>query len=112
VTADDAPTIRTQTLWLHPRLPGGIELHRHLIDSGYYARRLPMEWFWEHTMDAPLGARRVRVFAPAAQLLHLAAHIELHHASARWLWPYDIAARLHKFGASLDWDFLRRGETV
>jgi hypothetical protein len=57
-------------------------------------------------------ARGARVFARAAQLLHLAGHLELHHASASWLWLYDIAARLHKFGASLDWDFLRRGETV
>ena len=107
VTGDAEPTIRTQTLWLPPKIPsGGIELHWHLVDSGYYANHVPIEWFWEHTMEARLDAQRLRVFAPEAQLLHLAAHLELHHAGVGWLWLYDIAAWIHKFGGALDWDLL------
>ncbi|MEW5720533.1 MAG: nucleotidyltransferase family protein, partial [Chloroflexota bacterium] len=44
VTGDSAQTIRTQILWLSPKLLGGIELHWHLVDSGYYANRVPIEW--------------------------------------------------------------------
>ncbi len=106
VTGDSAQTIRTQMLWLSPKLPGGIELHWHLVDSGYYANQVPIEWFWERTMEAQLGARRVRVFSPDAQLLHLAAHLELHHAGAGWLWVYDVAALIHKFGGALDWNLI------
>ena len=107
VTGDTESTIRTQTLWLNPKLPsGGIELHWHLIDSGYYANRVPIEWFWEHTLEARLDAQRVRIFAPEAQLLHLAAHLELHHAGVGWLWVYDIAALIHKFGGALDWGLI------
>ncbi|MEW5720294.1 MAG: nucleotidyltransferase family protein, partial [Chloroflexota bacterium] len=50
--------------------------------------------------------RRVRVFSPEAQLLHLAAHLELHHAGAGWLWVYDIAALIHKFGGAMDWEVI------
>jgi hypothetical protein len=106
VTGDTEPTIRTQTLWLPPKLPGGIELHWHLVDSGYYANRVPIEWFWEHTLEARLDAQRVRVFAPEAQLLHLAAHLELHHAGVGWLWLYDVALLIHKFGGALDWKLI------
>jgi hypothetical protein len=100
-------TIRTQNAWVRETPAGlGIELHWHLIDAGYYVQRVPIAWFWDHSMEVPLGARRVRVFSPEAQLLHLAAHIELHHAGAGVWWVYDVAALLHKFGGALDWDLI------
>jgi hypothetical protein len=106
-TENQTPTIRTQVAWVQETPPSfGIELHWHLIDSGYYARHVPIEWFWNRTMEMPLRARRARVLAPEAQLLHLASHIELHHAGAGVWWLYDIAALIHKFGAALDWDLV------
>ncbi len=98
-------TIRTQVAWVRETPASlAIELHWHLIDSGYYVRHIPIEWFWDHTIDVHLRSRRIRVFAPEAQLLHLASHLELHHAGAGVWWLYDIAALIHKLGAALDWD--------
>ena len=107
VTGSDEMSIRTQTLWLRPSPPGGgIDLHWHPIDSGYYARTVPMTWFWEHTVAALLGNRSMRVLSPEAQLIHLGAHSELHHAGEGWLWLYDIAALINKFGGALDWELI------
>jgi len=101
----DTPTIRTQVAWVRQTPPFFcLELHWHLIDSGYYARHIPAEWFWEHTVEVAFRARRLRVLTPEAQLLHLASHLELHHAGAGLWWLYDIAALIHKFGATLDWE--------
>jgi hypothetical protein len=102
---NDPPTIRTQVVWAKQAPPFFcLDLHWHLIDSGYYARHIPAEWFWEHTVEVSFRARHIRVLAPEAQLLHLASHSELHHAGAGNWWLYDIAALIHKFGAALDWE--------
>ena len=116
VTRHGEQTIRTQTQWIQDAPPNStIDLHWHLIDSGYYARRVPMAWFWEHTtivrQDArdARGAERsrtMRVLSAEAQLLHLAAHLAMHHADVGWLWMYDVAMLLRKFGDSLDWDLI------
>ena len=101
------PTLRTQTHWINPTPPGGaLDLHWHLIDSGYYAHHVPIKWFWDHTVSVPFLGREMRVLAPEAQLLHLTAHLELHHASVSLLALYDIAALIHKFSSAMDWELL------
>ncbi|MCX7838353.1 MAG: nucleotidyltransferase family protein, partial [Anaerolineae bacterium] len=100
------PTLRTQSHWIKTTPASALDLHWHLVDSGYYAYRVPIEWFWEHTIKVPFWGREIRVFTPEAQLLHLAAHLELHHAGDGWLSLYDIAALVHKFGDKLDWELV------
>ncbi len=100
-------TLRTQSHWIHLTPPGiALDLHWHVIDSGYYAHHVPIEWFWDHTQSVPLLARQMRVLTPEAQLLHLAAHLELHHAGGGLLALYDVAALIHKLGGTMDWDLV------
>ena len=100
-------TLQTQSHWIHLTPPGtALDLHWHVIDSGYYAHHVPIEWFWDHTQSVPLLARQMRVLTPEAQLLHLAAHLELHHAGGGLLALYDVAALIHKLGGTMDWDLV------
>lgn len=114
--------------------PGGIplEVHWSFFDSPYYQHRLGMEWFWETavpvapgTETLPAGAahgpplpergndhRRAaaaRMLGPEAQVLHLCAHLLLHHGAAeqlRLLWLHDIAEVLVRYRDRLDWEAL------
>ena len=105
VTRSDERALRTQVGWVRQEPPNdSLDLHWHLVDSGYYARHVPIQWFWDHTINVPFGKRDMRVFTPEAQLLHMAAHFELHHAGRNLLGLYDVAALLHKFGDAMDWD--------
>lgn len=100
-------SISTQVVWTRASpLRAALDLHWHLIDAGYYARHVPMAWFWDHTTAAHFKNKTMRVFTPTAQLLYLAAHLEMHHAGEGLLRLYDIAALMHKFGAAIAWDEL------
>ncbi len=98
---------RTQAMFCTPRShPIFVDLHWHLVDSNYYARRVPIRWFWEHTTLLDQEKPAMRVLSPEAQLLHLVAHLELHHAGASMLSLYDVAVLLHRFGGSMDWELV------
>ncbi len=99
--------LRTQVMFHTPQPhPTYIEIHWHLIDSTYYAQHVPIQWFWDHTVELNEEKPTIRVLSPEAQLLHLAAHLELHHAGASLISLYDIAALLVKFRTVLDWDLV------
>ena len=83
--------------------PSHLEIHWHLFKSPYYCERIPIDWFWDRTMEISIGGARARVFDPNAQLVHLCAHFALHHQAARLLWSYDIARFLTRYGSKLDW---------
>lgn len=103
---------RTQAMFCTSRSsPIFIDLHWHLLDSSYYVRRVPMRWFWEHTIVLGEGTPAMRVLSPEAQLLHLAAHLELHHAGASLLSLYDVAALVDRFGSSMNWDLVLAAAT-
>lgn len=85
-----------------PRL--SVDLHWHIINATRYRRRIPIEWFWERAQPLDFGSVTGLVFNPTAQLVHLALHLGLHHASApRLIHLYDIALLVHKYAAVIDW---------
>lgn len=86
-----------------------IELHWSLIDSPYYQRHLPLDWFWGTARPLSTDVSQGLILGPEAQLLHLCAHLMLHHSGmppGYLLWLHDIAAWLTHFGVALDWDAL------
>ncbi len=83
--------------------PSHIEIHWHLFKSPYYCERIPIDWFWDRTMEISIGSARARVFDPDAQLVHLCAHFALHHQAERLLWSYDLARLLTRYGSEVNW---------
>jgi hypothetical protein len=84
-------------------LPMHLEMHWHILDLPYYNQRIPMAWFWERTQGLVIEGRPVLVFAPTAQLLHLCAHLSIHHREPRLIWSYDLALLLTRQGEHIDW---------
>lgn len=78
------------------RRPGhlAVELHWHLLNLTSYQRLTPTAWFWQQTETITIAGAPALVLRPTAQLLHLAAHLTLHHFDARGIWTYDIALLL------------------
>jgi hypothetical protein len=81
-----------------------IDLHWHLVNSSYYTQHVPVEWFWAHTTEVRAGRAAALVFSVQAQLLHLSSHHAFHHANRGFLWLYDIAGLIQRFGTGIDWD--------
>ncbi len=82
-----------------------IDLHWELVVSAYYQRRINLEWFWKHTESFSLGAQTALTFDATAQLIHLAAHVGLHHQDhERLIWHYDLALLIQKRGAEIEWN--------
>ncbi len=84
--------------------PAHLEIHWHLFKSPYYWRRVPIEWFWNRTLEISVGDYRARCFSPDAQFVHLAVHFALHHRAERLIWSYDLARLLVRDGARMHWD--------
>ena len=81
-----------------------MDVHWDLVAPAYYRRHMDMDWFWEQTEWRRIGERNLRVLNPTAQLLHLGAHVGLHHQDhLRLIWLYDIALLLTQRGAEIDW---------
>lgn len=85
---------------------GQIDVHWHLFGVPYYRTRIPIEWFWERTIEFLFGGHPARMFNPTAQLVHLGAHSALHHRGQRLLWLYDIALLLTRQRDEILWDEL------
>jgi hypothetical protein len=80
------------------------ELHWHLIDSPFYARTLPLDWFWQTAVPLRLGGVETRALGAEARLLHLCAHLALHHHGTWLLWTCDVDRALRQAAGRLDWD--------
>jgi hypothetical protein len=92
------------------RKPGPVdaplELHWSLLDSPHHQRSMSMDWFWQTARSPLLGGEGVRVLGPEAQLLHLCAHLVLHHHGQGLLWHHDIAEVIAFYGDAVDWEEL------
>ncbi len=80
-----------------------LEVHWSLIDSPYYQRVLDMEWFWETSLLAQIGRSPARFLSVEATLLHLCAHLALHHRGVGLLWLHDVAALIQANSHRIDW---------
>lgn len=83
-----------------------LELHWSLIDSPHYQRILDMAWFWQSRRPVTIAGTPAWVLGPEAQLLHLCAHLALHHRGRGLLWQMDIVALLHALGDQIDWELV------
>jgi hypothetical protein len=83
--------------------PMMFEVHWHLFNLPYYRARVPMDWFWQRTQAMCVNDQPARVFAPEAQILHLAAHAVLHHQGHNLLAAYDLALTLACYRDQIDW---------
>lgn len=81
-----------------------LELHWHLLDSPRHQARMPLDWFWESAVPAELDGSTFLTLSPEATLLHLCAHLQIHHRGEGLLWWHDIALLLSRQGGCLDWD--------
>lgn len=94
----------------HTRKPqmAPVELHWGLLDSPHYQSTLDMEWFWRTAQPLEIEGAATLMLGPEAQLLHLCAHLMLHHggASGHLQWYHDIAEVLVAYENALDWEAL------
>lgn len=82
-----------------------IEVHWSLFDSPYYQYRVAMDWFWQTALPVRIGETDAWMLGPGAQVLHLCAHLLLHHGGGEpWLlWLYDVAEVSAFYEAAIDW---------
>lgn len=101
-------TYRNETLLHKPgQPPHTIEVHWGLLAPAYYQYTVPMDGFWETARPATIGQTPAQVLGPEAQLLHLCAHLVLHHAGGELLWLHDVAEAVVAYrDEDLDWDRL------
>lgn len=84
--------------------PAQVDLHWHPFVIGYYRKRIPVDWFWQHTSAIVVEGRVTRALAPEAQFIHLAAHYALHHHTERLIWLYDLALLIAAHRDDMKWD--------
>lgn len=85
-----------------------IEIHWSLIDSPFYQYKLSTDWLWQTAVPFSLGDVNALMLGPEAQILHLCAHLLLHHGGNDLLWLNDIAKAIHSYQTHVDWDELLR----
>jgi hypothetical protein len=83
-----------------------VEPHWHVFNSPYYAKKIPVEWFWQHTAPIDIRGRQAKMLSPTAALLHQAVHFYAHHTETGLLPLYDIARLLTRWRDRIDWDDL------
>jgi hypothetical protein len=91
---------------MHASGPAGstIEVHWGLLDSAHHRRALGMEWFWRSAEPVNVSGVHALVLGPEAQMLHLCAHLVLHHAGEGMLWLHDLAEVVYHYRDRLDWE--------
>ncbi len=82
-----------------------LELHWGLLDLPHYSYRLPMERIWADARLISIGTAQAWMLNTEDQILHLCAHLALHHGEGRprLLWLCDIAEVIVRAGEKLDW---------
>ena len=81
-----------------------IEIHWSLLNSPHYQHKLPIAWFWETAVPVQVEGGAALALGPEALLLHLCAHLALHHGSNGTLWLHDVAEVVHRFQDQLEWE--------
>lgn len=81
-----------------------LELHWGLLDSPYYQRSISAEWLWETACPLQIHDASALMLGPTAQLMHLCAHLCLHHRGDELLWLCDINELVHAYHDEVDWD--------
>lgn len=85
------------------RTPVAVEVHWSLLDSPHHQQHVDATWFWNSAQTTLITGAQAQVLGPEAQLLHLCAHLQLHHRGEGLLWRHDVAALLQQQATTLDW---------
>ena len=83
-----------------------LDVHWRLLEDWRYGDSAG-DWLasaWARAEPVSFAGRPVLMLAPPDLLVHLAAHLALHHAFGGWLWHCDIALLMLHEGEALDWD--------
>lgn len=83
-----------------------VEVHWSLLDSPYYQQRISGDWLWQSARTFHLDGQPCSVLGLEAQLLHLCAHLFLHHTGRELLWLNDIALLVTKHQNVIEWEVL------
>lgn len=83
-----------------------VELHWGILHPPHDANGLGDAWFWETAQQFAGGPAGALALSPEACLIHLCAHLCLHHKGAGLLWWNDIAELLARSGADLNWQIV------
>ena len=81
-----------------------VELHWSLLDSPYYQERLDEARLWQSARPASNG--NALMLGPEVQIIHLSAHMLLHHGQTIWLGMHDIAEVCYHEQDTLNWALL------
>jgi hypothetical protein len=83
-----------------------VELHTSLFMAPHNLPPAGMDWFFAHQEALPQAGENAWALNPTALLLHLCAHLWLHHNGGDLLGWYDIYLVLQKDAVRIDWDDL------
>lgn len=90
--------------------PGGteipVEIHWSLLDNPLYRDKPSESWLWDTAVPLRLGAWETQMLGPEAQILHLCAHLALHHGGEGLLPMNDIVEVLQRYQGQIDWRVL------
>lgn len=90
-----------------------VEVHWNLIDSPFYQKNLTTDWFWETSLPFAIDNVSAQMLGPEAQILHLCAHLLLHHGGSDLLWHNDVVQVIRFYDSRIGWDeLLTRGEAL
>lgn len=89
-----------------------IEIH-HQITEPPFSRRFNIEDLWKRARRETIEGVNVLTLAPEDLILHLSAHVSIHHGFSFGIIPYiDIARAVDYYSNELDWKLLwQRAET-
>jgi len=95
---------RYEETWLKPGLVNTyIDLHWGLFNHLYYQPGVTTQWLWDTALNLEINQVKVQVLGYEAQVLHLCAHLCLHHTGDELMWLQDIAELIHRYPDQIDW---------
>lgn len=81
-----------------------VEIHSSLLIAPHRLSDTQSAWFWNSKVKEDKNGREVWVFDLEAQLLHLSAHLWLHHGGGDLLGMNDIYQLIRQNQGRIDWD--------
>lgn len=83
-----------------------VEIHWDVLHPPYYQGRVDHNWLWQTARPVRVGGQPALLLSPEASVLHLCAHLCLHHFGEGLLWQNDVAELLARCAEGFDWDLL------
>ena len=85
-------------------VPWMIELHSSLFSPPHLLSAEQLDWFWKNKTCTKKEGGDVLTLNPTAQILHLSAHLWLHHGGGDLLGMNDLYQLIRLYGERIDWE--------